>query len=272
MRCDKLDNKNKYLILIFILIGNFLFTYSTFNGNFSSYLFNEFIWLILYQSGLIITLFYILSGIWKNKVLCILSCAFMILLVFRIWNHLMIHNILGFIVDLGGFILLSWFLLPNVILNIAKFMTERGKFINSIKLCDFCINYFGGSYWPYLINGHNFIEIKDYEKAITYFKKCLTYDIDSYDKTLIYTELGICYFNIENFEKSLCYYEKVSETEFDELLYYGLKGKILSLSCLERYDEANDCIEESLKIYENDEGILNMKEMLTDHLKEKNKI
>lgn len=270
-----MDNKDKYFILVLVLIGNFILAYSTFKGHYPeiySYPFNyEFMSQLIYQSGVIITLFYIFSGIWDNKILYAISCIFMILLLFRIWNYLMIQNVFGFIVDLGFFIFLSWFLLPNIIVNIAKFLTEKGKYDYSIKLCNFCTNYLGGYYQSYLINGHNFIETEEYEKAIFNLEKCLTYEPNSHGKSVIYAQLGAIYLNKEEYEKSLCYYENACETELDEVLAYAVRGKILSLIGLGRYGEANDFIEENLKEYEDDEDFLRIKEMLKEHLEEENK-
>ena len=267
---DNMEKKDKYFILILILLGNFIFSYSIHSSYYPSIFDYGFIFDILYQSGLIIILFLFVSSLWENKLLLIISALFIILLVYRAFDNLIIQNYFGFIFNLGFLILLVWFLSSPIIITAAEFFTEKKKFNQSIRLCDFDINHLGGHYKTHLINGHNFIETNDYEKAIMHFKKCLTYDVDSYGETIIYAELGASYLNIENYEKSLFYYEKIIKTEFDEILPYAIKGRILSLIGLERYSKAKDCIDEGLKKYENDEDILNMKESLKNHLEELN--
>ena len=187
-------------------------------------------------------------------------------MLFRKWNDLKIQYFFGAVIDSGILIVLLWILLPYILTNIAKIFTEKGKYDYSIKICDFCINHLKDFYWAHVINGYNLTETENYEKAIIALKKCLTYDTDSNSKCTIYTELGANYLNKEEYEKSLCCYEKACESELDEVLAYAIKGKILSLIGLERYGEAKDCIEENPEIFENDENILSLKEHLKEEL------
>ncbi|HOV15080.1 MAG TPA: tetratricopeptide repeat protein, partial [Spirochaetota bacterium] len=83
--------------------------------------------------------------------------------------------------------------------QMAQNLITSEKNSEAIEFVDKYITDFPSSYHGYYLKGICYKNLMDYEKAISFFERALTYNNNSSD---IFNEIGICYMNLGTFYKA----------------------------------------------------------------------
>lgn len=152
----------------------------------------------------------------------------------------------------------------DILRRICEMLGKKEKYNYCVKICNFYTNHISEDMESYYFKGFSYVNLEDPENAIPALEKTLEYEMTEYQKILVLTQLAVSYMNIENYEKSIEYCNKRLDIENDEYLKMTLKLKICSLACLDKIDEANECINYTLKKFGHDEDLIELKKDINE--------
>ena len=122
------------------------------------------------------------------------------------------------------------------LINKIKQAQKNGDYAESIKYCDELLEIDSSFIFINYEKAYSYFGLKDYDKTIKYAKICLNENLDNKEKALVYKLLGSAYFEKEDYENSIEYFDKNLELTPDDEIVKILKAE--SLFELENYDES----------------------------------